>query len=247
MNSPLIIAHRGASRQAPENTMSAFQRALELGAGGIELDVQMSADGYLVVIHDEAVDRTSNGKGLVKDKTLAELKSLDFGSWFSEEFRDEKIPELDEVLWLLSGWDGLLNIEIKNGPVFYPGIEKAVTDALHKYRRTERTIISSFNHYSLVEIHKYDPDIKTAPLYMAGLYKPWEYALSMGAAAIHPFFYNIVPEVVNGCRQNNIMINPFTVGEPEHIKAVAFAGVDGIITNAPDVALRILKEMEDAV
>ena len=103
MNSPLIIAHRGASNQAPENTIPAFQRALELGAGGIELDVHMSADGYLMVIHDETVDRTSNGKGLVKGKTLAELKSLDFGSWFSEEFSDEKIPELEEVLWLLSG------------------------------------------------------------------------------------------------------------------------------------------------
>jgi glycerophosphoryl diester phosphodiesterase len=78
---------------------------------------------------------------------------------------------------------------------------------------------------------------------MAGLYKPWEYAISMGAAAIHPLFYNIVPEVVTGCKQNSIMINPFTVDDPEHIKAVASAGVDGIITNVPDVALRILKEM----
>lgn len=98
MNSPLIIAHRGASKQAPENTMSAFQRALELGADGIELDVHMSADGYLVVIHDETADRTSNSNGLIKDKTLSELKSLDFGSWFSEDFKDEKIPELEEVL-----------------------------------------------------------------------------------------------------------------------------------------------------
>lgn len=243
MGTPLIIAHRGASVQAPENTMPAFRRAIELGADGIELDVHMSADGYLVVIHDETADRTSNSNGLIKDKTLSELKSLDFGSWFSEDFKDEKIPELEEVLWLLSGWDGLLNIEIKNGPVFYPGIEEAVVEALHKYRRTDRTIISSFNHYSLVEIRRYDPEIKIAPLYMAGLYKPWEYAHSMGAAAIHPLFYNIVPEVVRGCKENNIMINPFTVDQPDHIKAVAAAGVDGIITNVPDIALKIVKEM----
>lgn len=243
MNIPLIIAHRGASGQAPENTMAAFRRALELGADGIELDVHMSADGRLVVIHDETVDRTSNGKGLVRDKTLAELKALDFGSWFSEEYRGEKILELEDVLELISGWDGLLNIEVKNGPVFYPGIEKAVADALRKYDRTERTIISSFNHYSLVEIRKIDPGIRTAPLYMAGLYKPWDYARSMGASAIHPLFYNIVPEVVRGCKENDIMINPFTVDRPEHIKAVAEAGVDGIITNVPDVALKIVKEM----
>jgi glycerophosphoryl diester phosphodiesterase len=245
MIKPLIIAHRGASRQAPENTMAAFQRALELGAGGIELDVQLTADGCLVVIHDEMLDRTSNGKGPVKEKTLEELKRLDFGSWFSPEFRDERIPTLEEVLWLLSGWDGLLNIEIKNGPVFYPGIEKAVADAVLKYNRTNRTIVSSFNHYSLVQIRKYEPEIKTAPLYMAGIYEPWEYARRIGAAAIHPLFNNIVPELVKGCRQNNIMVNPFTVDNPEHIKAVAAAGVDGIITNVPDIALNIIKEMRE--
>ncbi len=223
--------------------MPAFQRALELGADGIELDVHLSSDGSLVVTHDEMLDRTSNGKGLVKDRTLEELKSLDFGSWFSPDFKDERIPELEDVLWLLSGWDGLLNIEIKNGPVFYPGIEKAVADVVRKYKRTNRTIISSFNHYSLVEIRKCEPEIKTAPLYMAGIYEPWEYARSMGAAAIHPLFYNIVPEVMMGCKKNNIMVNPFTVDQPEHIKAMAAAGVDGIITNVPDIALKIVKGM----
>jgi len=239
----LIIAHRGASKQAPENTMAAFRRALELGADGIELDVHLTSDGYLAVIHDEMLDRTSNGKGLVRDRTLAELKELDFGSWFSKDFSGERIPELNEVLRLLSDWDGLLNIEIKNGPVFYPGIEKAVADAVRKYKRLNRTIISSFNHYSLVDIRKYEPGIKTAPLYMAGIYQPWEYARSIGASAIHPLFYNIVPEVMLGCKQNNIMVNPFTVDQPEHIKAMAAAGVDGIITDVPDIALKIVKEM----
>ncbi len=239
----MIIAHRGASKQAPENTMAAFRRALELGADGIELDVHLTSDGYLAVIHDEMLDRTSNGKGLVRDRTLAELKELDFGSWFSKDFSGERIPELNEVLRLLSDWDGLLNIEIKNGPVFYPGIEKAVADAVRKYKRLNRTIISSFNHYSLVDIRKYEPGIKTAPLYMAGIYQPWEYARSIGASAIHPLFYNIVPEVMLGCKQNNIMVNPFTVDQPEHIKAMAAAGVDGIITDVPDIALKIVKEM----
>jgi len=243
MNRPRVIAHRGASKLAPENTMPAFRKALELGADGIELDVQMSSDGFLVVIHDEKLDRTSNGKGLVRDRTLAELKSLDFGSWFSEDFRDEKIPVLEDVLCLLSGWDGLLNIEIKNGPVFYPGIERAVADAVKKYRMTYRTIISSFNHYSLVEIRKYEPEIKTAPLYMAGIYKPWEYARSIGATAIHPLFYNVVPEVMEGCKQNNIMVHPFTVDQPDQIQQVAAAGADGIITNVPDIALKIVKGM----
>jgi len=243
---PVIIAHRGASRQAPENTMAAFRKALELGAGGIETDVHLSADGRLVIIHDETVDRTSNGKGLVGEKTFEELRKLDFGSWFSPDFSGEKIPELDELLELVSGWDGLLNIELKNGPVFYPGIEQAVAAAVRKHKLMNRTIISSFNHYSLVEIRKIDPEIKTAPLYMAGLYEPWVYARRIGAAAIHPLFYNIVPEIIKGCKRNNIMVNPFTVDRPEQIKAMAAAGVDGIITNVPDIALKTIKEMEAA-
>jgi glycerophosphoryl diester phosphodiesterase len=243
IKAPVIIAHRGASKQAPENTMMAFRRAMELGAGGIELDVHLSKDGHLVVTHDEQVDRTSNGKGLVRDKTLNELKSLDFGSWFSEKFKGEKIPELCEVLKLIKDWDGMLNIEIKNGPIFYPGIEKAVSDTLDKYNMIQRTIVSSFNHYSLVDIRKINPAVKTAPLYMAGLFEPWEYAHRIGACAIHPLFYNIVPEVMKGCKMNGIMVNPFTVDQPEYIKAMAAAGVDGIITNVPDIAIKIVNEM----
>jgi glycerophosphoryl diester phosphodiesterase len=240
---PVIIAHRGASKKAPENTMPAFKKAVELGAGGIELDVQLSSDGHLVVIHDEKVDRTSNGKGLVRDKTLAELRSLDFGGWFSEEFEGTGIPLLEEVFELYSGWDGMLNIEIKNGPVFYPGIEKAVADAMRNAGMTGRTIVSSFNHYSLVEIRSLDSGIRTAPLYMEGLYEPWVYARHIGAEAIHPLFYNIVPEVMKGCIANGIAVNPFTVDEPGYIKMIAAAGVSGIITNVPDTALKIINEI----
>lgn len=243
IKAPVIIAHRGASKQAPENTMAAFRRAVELGAGGIELDVHFSKDGHLMVTHDEQVDRTSNGKGLVRDKTFNELKSLDFGSWFSGSFKDEKIPELYEVLELIRDWDGILNIEIKNGPIFYPGIENAVSDAITRFNMLERTIVSSFNHYSLVDIRKINPAVRTAPLYMAGLFEPWEYARRIGACAIHPLFYNIIPEIMKGCKMNGIMVNPFTVDQPEYIKAMAAAGVDGIITNVPDIAIKIVREM----
>ncbi len=243
MKQPVIYAHRGASAYAPENTMASFRKALNMGAGGIELDVHLSADGHLVVIHDETVDRVSNGKGLVRDKTLKELKSLDFGSWYSGDFANEKMPELFEVFQLLSSGNALLNIEIKNGPIFYPGIEAKVAEALKKYGMVKRTIVSSFNHYSLVEIRKINPEIKTAILYMAGLYEPWVYSKHVGAAAIHPLFYNIVPEIMKGCIENKIIVNPFTVDKPEHIKSMVLAGVDGIITNVPDVALKIVKEL----
>lgn len=240
---PIIIAHRGASAYAPENTIPAFRKAIEMGAGGLELDVHLSSDGFLVVAHDENTDRTSNGKGPIKDKTLAELKSLDFGGWFSKEFEGAQIPLLDEVLELFRDWDGMLNIEIKNGPVFYPGIEKKVADAVRSAGMLERTIVSSFNHYSLVEIRRLEPAVRTAPLYMEGLYEPWEYAKRIGACAIHPLFYNIVPEVMVGCIRNGIAVNPFTIDRPEHIKMAAMARVSGIITNVPDVALSVIREI----
>jgi len=242
MIKPIVIAHRGASKYAPENTIAAFRKAVEMGAEGIELDVHLSADGHLVVIHDEKVDRTSNGNGWVKGKTLEELKALDFGSWFSQEFKGETIPTLDEVLELLQRWTGTINIEIKDGSILYPNIEKEVVNIIEKFKLEDRIIVSSFNHYSLVEVKKLNPRIKTGILYLAGLYEPWEYAKRLDAYAIHPSLYNVVPEIVNGCIKNGIAINPYTIDEPEMIKKVASLGVDGIITNVPDIALKVLKE-----
>jgi glycerophosphoryl diester phosphodiesterase len=188
MSKPIIIAHRGASKHAPENTIAAFRKALELGAEGIELDVHLSADGHLVVIHDEKVDRTSNGNGWVKEKTLEELKALDFGSWFTQEFKGEAIPTLDEALELLQPWTGIINIEIKGGSILYPGIEKEVVKKIEKFKLEDKMIISSFNHYSLVEVKKLNPKIKTGILYVSGLFEPWEYAKRLDAYAIHPLY-----------------------------------------------------------
>ncbi|AXF55531.1 glycerophosphodiester phosphodiesterase family protein [Salicibibacter kimchii] len=122
------IAHRGYSREAPENTFAAFRRAIEKGASGIELDVHVSKDGELVVMHDDDVSRTTNGKGLVRDMTASELKRLDAGSWFGEPYRGEEVPFLEEVLHFVPP-EVLINIEIKNIPIFYEGIEKKVSDA----------------------------------------------------------------------------------------------------------------------
>jgi len=235
----LVIAHRGASAYAPENTMPAFEKALELGAEGIELDVHMTADGEIVVIHDHTIDRTSNGKGMVKDLTLDEIKKFDFGSWFDPSFEGVSIPTLREVMELLRDWDGLLNIEIKSGPIFYPGIEKKLIDMVKEYGFNDRVIFSSFNHYSLRDIKSIDPSMKIGLLYMAGLVEPYNYAKSLGAEALHPYYYNIVPEVVEGCKKNGIKLNPFTINDKKEIEMVMKAGVDGIITDYPDRALEV--------
>lgn len=243
MKKPLIIAHRGASAYAPENTEASFRLAVEMGADGIELDVHLSKDGIPVVIHDERLNRTGGRHGWVKDLTLAELKALDFGVWFKPEYAGQRIMTLEEVLILLRDWSGLLNIELKSGPVFYEGMEEKVVRLTYTYNRADTVIISSFNHYSLLKVKEIDPRIKIGILYMAGLVAPWEYAERLGAEAIHPLYYNIVPPIVAGCKAHGILVNPFTVDDPEHIKAIAAAGVDGIITNVPDIAREIIHKL----
>lgn len=244
MKKPLIIAHRGASAYAPENTMASFMKALEMKSEGIELDVHMTSDKALVVCHDEKVDRTTNGKGFIKDFTLEEIKKLDAGSWFAEEFKEEKIPELREVLELIKDSNILLNVELKNAPIIYSGIEKKVIEMITDYRMEERTIISSFNHYSLMEVKRINPRIKTGALYMAGLVEPWIYAKRINADALHPLFYNLlVPELIKGCSENGIMLNPFTVDDERYIAALVNLKINGIITNYPDRALKIRDNM----
>ena len=239
MKQPVIYAHRGASTQSPENTMAAFRKAIELGSGGLELDVHMTKDGEIVVIHDEVIDRTSNGTGKVKDLTFSELLRYDFGYWFSQEFSEEKIPTLEQVMTLLSDWDGVLNIEIKANDT---GIESSVIALIDKYRMRKRVIISAFNHYILVNVKRIDDAIETGALIMETLYRPWEYAKRIGAGTIHPFYRAINQEIIGECLANGIDVNVFTVDRSEDIKMLAGAKVSGIITNVPDVALKSLSE-----
>ena len=235
----LVIAHRGASGYAPENTMPAFEKALELGAEGIELDVHMTADGEIVVIHDHTIDRTSNGRGMIKDLTLEEIRKFDFGSWFDESFKGTTIPTLRDVLELLRDWDGLLNIEVKSGPIFYQGIEEKLVDLVKEYNFGDRVIFSSFNHYSLRDIKAIDSSMKIGLLYMAGLVEPCIYAKRLGAEALHPLYYNIIPEMIEGCKKNGVKLNPFTIDDEKEIEMIMRVGVDGVITNYPDRALRV--------
>ena len=245
MNSTKIIAHRGASGYAPENTMAAFSKAIEMGAEGIELDVHLSRDRSLIVMHDEYVNRTSNGNGLIRDMTLRELKKLDCGSWYGEEFSGSQIPTLEEVLELLKNWDGILNIEIKDGSDFYPGIEKKVINTIRMFYFEEKVIFSSFNHYSIRDIKSNASYLKAGLLYGEKLYEPWNYARSVGAEALHPPFYLVDENLMNCCRTNNITVNTWTVNEECEMRKLVKFGVDGIITNYPDIAVKVRNEMQN--
>lgn len=240
MSDLINFAHRGAAGYYPENTMLAFAKALELGATGIETDVQMTRDGELVLNHDETLQRTAGTPEWVKDLTLTEIKQREAGSWFREEFAGERIPTLEELLDLVRNTDTIVNLELKTGVVLYPGIEQKVLDTVRRFGLSERIIISSFNHYSLVECKKLAPDIRTGILYMEGLYEPWDYAKRVGADALHAYQYALTPELVAEAKANGVVYHPFTVNDTKLMQALIAAGVAGIITDYPDRLAELL-------
>lgn len=235
----IIYAHRGASGTAPENTIAAFEKAVEVGAHGIECDVQMTRDGKLVICHDEALDRTSNGKGLIKDMTYADIRALDAGGWFDAQFAGAKVPLLEELLELILKNGMYLNIELKNGIVLYEGMEDKVVDMVKGFGLQDKTIFSSFNHYSIYDMKKKYPELFTGALYMEGLYQPWNYLKEIGCDCAHPFYMAARPEMVEGYKQNGITVNVFTVDDPNAAAFLVKSGVEGIITNYPEKMLEI--------
>lgn len=240
-NQVLNIAHRGASGYVPENTMEAFKYSVELGATAIESDVQMTKDGYLVLIHDESLLRTTGVHQLVKDTTLEEIQQLDAGSWMDKKYHHVRIPTLTEFLTWMKPLDLGFNLELKNGVVMYPELEEAVIEEIRKHDVMDRMIISSFNHYSLVKCKKLAPELQTGVLYMEGLYEPWNYAKSIGASALHAYHYAVLPELVTEASANDVVYHPFTVNDPNEMKQLVNAGVAGIITDYPDRLDSILR------
>jgi glycerophosphoryl diester phosphodiesterase len=214
--------------------MAAFRKAVELGSHGIECDVQLTKDGRLVICHDETLERTTGAKGLIKDFTYDELKELDAGSWFDSSFRNERLPQLSELLELVKDNDMLLNIEIKSGIVLYPGIEEKTIAQVDDFGLREKVILSSFNHYSLKECKNIAPHVKTGILYMEGLYEPWNYMKSLDCQCAHPFYMSLTPEISRELRARGYSINAFTVDDPKAAVNLSKMGVNGIITNYPD-------------
>jgi glycerophosphoryl diester phosphodiesterase len=228
-----IFAHRGSSKDCPENTMAAFKKAYQDGADGIELDVQLSKDGIPVIIHDEKLDRTTNKKGNVFSYTYNELTKADAGSWFSKTFAGEPVPSLQELLEWIAPLPMLLNIELKNNIIEYDGLEEKVLQLLRRYGMEERTVISSFNHYSLVKIRKMNSYIETAPLYSSGIFEPWEYVKAVCSQSAHPHYKSLHPYIMEGFKQNNIPVRPYTVNSPKWMSYFFEWGTQAIITDYP--------------
>lgn len=239
-----VWGHRGASGYAPENTLDAFALAAEQGAEGIELDVQLTKDGQLVVIHDETIDRTSNGTGWVKDYTLAELKKLNFNRTIPG-YKKVSIPTLEEVYEMFQGNQKKINVEIKTGIIFYPGIEEKVLDLTAEMALEDRVVYSSFNHQTMVNMKRLNPQVTCGLLYEDGHLNMDRYCQELGMDALHPALYNLqykgFPEA---CKQKQIPLHVWTVNEPEHINLTYQMQIEAIITNYPDRALELRKIFE---
>ena len=240
-----VWAHRGASGYAPENTLEAFALAAEQGAYGIELDVQMTSDGKLVVIHDYTIDRTSNGSGRVADMTYGQLCEYNYHAAFSDA-HFYKIPLMEEVLAQVKPTGMHINIEIKcDSFVRFDGIEAALDTMVKATGMEDRILYSSFDHYTLRRMKFINPFAKTGILYEACLYQPWTYAKGLQASALHPHHSSLYePMFIDLAHREGMEINTWTVNDENSMRILGGKGVDGIITNYPDVAKRVLTEID---
>ena len=244
--SPAIIAHRGASANAPENTLAAFQLALRQHADGIEMDTQLTADGHVVVFHDQTVNRTTEGSGRVKDKTLAELRELDAGSHFDIAYRGEPIPTLEEVFELL-GTQIFINIELSNYASPFNSLPEKVAFLVRRYGMGPRILFSSFNPVALRRIHLLIPG---APLGLLA-YQGWPGALARGFLgkalvpyqSLHVALADANAELMQRTHKENRRIYVFNVKQAADMRRLFSQEVDGVFVDDPLLARKVLKKV----
>jgi glycerophosphoryl diester phosphodiesterase len=241
---PAIIAHRGASAHAPENTLAAFRLALEHGADGIELDAKLTADGQVVVIHDLTVDRTTGGQGIVRNMTLAQLQALDAGSFFDSAFAGEPIPTLAEVFDQI-GSRALINVEITNYTSVWDALPDKIADLVIRHHMENSVLFSSFHPLNLLRIKRRLPKTPAAILTPEG--RPgWllrgEIGRLFAPEFIHPYYADISQNGLAWEHQRGRRVNVWTVNDPESMRRLFKMGIDGIITDDPRLARRIMEE-----
>jgi glycerophosphoryl diester phosphodiesterase len=273
MTNPLIFGHRGACAYAPENTLAAFNLAFELGADGIELDVTLTKDGVPVVIHDDTVDRTTDGRGKVSGMTVREIQRLDAGKWFDSKYRGEKIPTLEEALAYVPVGK-IVNVELKTNVLLSwqpraakssrfassgdsvkmflrlgesSPLEKTVVRVIEETRNADRIIVSSFNPIALYRVMKLNPMVCRGLLYFKELPiflgRAWLRVLAR-PHALHPSNTTLTGQVANWARKRGYQLNTWTVDDPLETRRLAALGVNGIITNKPDVLREVINRAD---
>jgi glycerophosphoryl diester phosphodiesterase len=243
---PTIFAHRGSSAYAPENTLAAFKLAVEQHADVVELDAKLTSDGYVIVIHDQTVDRTTNGTGRVNRLTLEELQNLDAGSHFDASFKGERIPSLAEVFDTI-GNQIFINVELKNYASPMDDLPVRVISLIRKYALESWILLSSFNIYALLRAHRLMPEVPLGLLTIKGnkgaLFRSW-LGRFIPHQALHPAWQDVNLTLVTDNHHLGYRIHPYVVNEPAVMQNLFKAGVDGILTDNPPLARRVSAEIK---
>jgi glycerophosphoryl diester phosphodiesterase len=241
MRNPWIIAHRGASGHAPENTLSAFQRAVELGARFIETDLHLTRDARFVAIHDATLERTTNGHGPVKDRTLAELRELDAGMWFDRQFMGEQIPTLEETLQFGRQHDVIFYLEIKYDGAW--GMHHSLVAAIQNSENAARTIAISFDPETLRSLRQIDPGVMMGLLVDKAGPDLVKSAVEAGARQLCLRWNLISRELVEQAHRADLHVVTWTVNDAGEMRNVIEAGVDGVMTDLPDRLRAVVEDM----
>lgn len=241
---PTIFAHRGASAHAPENTLAAFELALAQGAEAIELDVKLSADGHVVVIHDATADRTTDGHGRVQDKSLVQLRSLDAGAFFDPKYRGEKIPTLEEVFETL-GKRLFINVELTNYKTPGDHLVESVCMLIKKFGLQKQILFSSFLASNLAKARGLLPEVPRGLLALDGVLGAW--ARSFGFAfgkyqALHPNLKDVTPQQIQRVHRLGRRVHVWTVNAADDMRRLFHWGVDAIFTDDPQLADQVRRE-----
>jgi glycerophosphoryl diester phosphodiesterase len=239
-----IIGHRGASGVAPENTLAAFRRALEMGAAYIETDLQLSKDGSLVLLHDPKLERTTNGRGLVASQTLAELQRLDAGGWFrkrgvTERFGGERIMTVEEILQFAREHDIGLYLEMKTPARV--GAEQAVVSAVRAAAASDRVCVISFDLTVLAEVRALDPRMPLGYLFSKSQRDAVARAISVGASTLLPRCDRVTAKLIAEAKDNRLHLVTWTVNDPRQMKTLIAMGVGGIMTDYPDRLVAVVQ------
>lgn len=240
-----VYAHRGYSGRYPENTMLAFRKAEETGCYGIELDVQLTRDGQVVVIHDEKIDRTTDGTGWVRSYTLEEIRKFNAAASWGGKFGFEPIPTFEEYCQWVKTTNLVTNIEIKSGVYYYEELEEKTLDLVRRYGLEKKVIFSSFLHSSITLLRRLAPEIPCGALVeYDDLGNPGYYCDKFDFQYYHPGMKALTEEMVESCRQYNIPMNVWTINDMDSLERLYEWGCEGVISNFPGVCQGWLESKE---
>jgi len=249
IDSPIrVIAHRGFSGQAPENTLVAIRQAIEVGADMVEIDVTVTADGHVILLHDETLDRTTDGQGSPTSMTLDEIRELDAGSWFAPEYAGEGIPTLTEALETVKDRI-LINVEIKSEAVEH-GVVPKVAALIVEHEMLDQVVVSSFSPEALRLMKITDPAVITATLFNKELHTdrdPLEIIQEVGSRGFNISGKRLTAAMVERCHRHGIPVAVYTVNEPDEIRRLIELGVNAVFTDHPDLMIEVLAKGPNAL